>query len=119
MSENFVENHVPRALTCRQRWVCWRLEARKGKVTKAPINPRTGHLMSILDPSAWSNFGGAKVGRDRFSCDGLRFVLNGDGIVGIDLDNCVLWDGEHPRLDDQAQDIVRSLSSYTEFSPSR
>lgn len=119
MSANFFESHIPRALTCRERWVCWRLEARKDKFTKAPINARTGHLMSVLDQSAWSNFEGAKAGRVQFGCDGLGFVLNGDGIVGIDLDNCVQWDGGDPRIDEQAEAIIRSLSSYTEFSPSR
>jgi len=95
------------------------LQARNGKLTKAPINPRTGALTSISDPSVWSNFNLAKIGRDRFGCDGLGFVLNGDGLVAIDLDDCVKWDDQNPRFDNQAGAIIRALGSYAEFSPSR
>ncbi len=92
---------------------------RNGKLTKAPVNPRTGCLASICDQPTWSSFSVAKAGRDQFGCDGVGFVLNGDGIVGIDLDDCVQWDGENPRIDKQAEAIIGTLNSYTEFSPSR
>jgi putative DNA primase/helicase len=86
---------------------------------KAPVNPYTGDLASVTDRHSWSGFAQAKWSREQFGCDGLGFVLNGDGVVAIDLDHCVSWDHDRSHINDQAEDIVRSLNSYTEFSPSR
>jgi primase-polymerase (primpol)-like protein len=73
----------------------------------------------VVDRDAWSGFEQAKRAMERFGCDGLGFVLNGDGIVAIDLDHCVSWDHDRFHINKQAEDIVRCLNSYTEFSPSR
>jgi putative DNA primase/helicase len=112
-------NHIPQELMCRDRWICWRLQLRNGKRTKAPINPHTGQLTSVRDSSAWSSFAQAKKGWEQFGCDGLGFVLNGDGLIAIDLDDCVTWDGESFRIDARADIAIRAVNSYTEFSPSR
>ena len=119
MTAGFFESHIPRVLIRRARWLGWKFQQRGDKCTKAPVNPRTGSLASVVDRYAWSGFEQAKWARERFGCDGLGFVLNGDGIVVIDLDHCVLWDHDHFHINKQAEDIVRSLNSYTEFSPSR
>jgi len=97
----------------------WKLQQRGDKCTKAPVNPYTGSLVSVVDRYAWSGFEQAKRARERFGCDGLGFALSGDGIVAIDLDHCVSWDHDRFHINKQAEDIVRSLNSYTEFSPSR
>src|SRR5215471_18508496 len=110
---------IPEALLSRNRWLCWTSQPRGGKFMKAPVNPYTGDLASVLDRYAWSGFEQAKWARERFGSDGLGFVLNGDGIVAIDLDHCVSWDHDRFHINKQAEDIVRSLNSYTEFSPSR
>jgi primase-polymerase (primpol)-like protein len=48
--------------------------------------------------------------------DGIGFVVNGDGIVGGDLDGCRLpHSGEiHPT----AREIINRMHTYTEVSPS-
>jgi primase-polymerase (primpol)-like protein len=83
------------------------------------VNPYTGYLASVIDPCDWSGYDGAIYARERYRCDGLGFVLNGDGIVAIDLDDCVWWDHDRPQIDKRAENIVRAVDSYTEFSPSR
>ena len=48
----------------------------------------TGHWISVTDSQALSTYSEAKSSEDG---DGLGFVLNGDGIICIDLDHC--YDG--------------------------
>jgi primase-polymerase (primpol)-like protein len=71
-----------------------------------------GWWCSVTDPSHWSSFADAlssDVG------DGVGFVLNGDGIVCIDLDDCVV-DGVPTH---EAAEFVECLGdTYSEFSPS-
>jgi primase-polymerase (primpol)-like protein len=113
------ETIIPQALFNRNRWLIWTRRPRAGKFTKAPVNPYTGRLASITDPRQWSGFDQAQRAKERFRCDGLGFVLNGDGIIAIDLDDCVSWNQGRFQINEQAERIVRSLDSYTEFSPSR
>src|SRR5262249_52788503 len=44
------------ALQARPQWVCWHKEARKGKPTKVPYNPRSGTLARCDDPSTWATY---------------------------------------------------------------
>jgi primase-polymerase (primpol)-like protein len=71
-----------------------------------------GWWSSINDASAWASFDDArKAGKG----DGVGFVLNGDGIVCIDLDDCVI-DGV---ISDEAQRLIDSFpQTFVEFSPS-
>jgi putative DNA primase/helicase len=92
---------------------------RNGKHTKAPVNPHTGQLASVRDSTIWSSFARAKEGRKHFRCEGLGFVLNGDGLVAIDLDDCVTWNGESFKIDPRANVAILAMNAYTDFSPSR
>lgn len=71
-----------------------------------------GYWISVTDERAWSSFESA-VESD---CgDGAGFVLNGDGVVCIDLDDVVV-DGV---VSEQARALINSLpETYVEFSPS-
>lgn len=70
-----------------------------------------GLAASSTNPDTWSDYQAAidsKIG------DGPGFVLNGDGIVCIDLDHC--YNGE---LAPEAQAILDQLpETYVEISPS-
>lgn len=71
-----------------------------------------GWWCSVTDPSVWSTFDDA---RGAGKGDGVGFVLNGDGVVCIDLDDCVV-DGV---VSDEARDLIDSLPiTFVEFSPS-
>lgn len=70
-----------------------------------------GYWIGVTHAGSWSTYSTAKASRYG---DGLGFVLNGDGIVCIDLDHC--FDGK-PNA--QAQAIIDSLpKTYIEISPS-
>ena len=71
-----------------------------------------GWWLSINQESEWSTFDNARA--SEFG-DGIGFVLNGDGVVCIDLDDCVA-DGV---INQQAKDLIDSLpKTFVEFSPS-
>lgn len=96
---------LPRELTSRPRWV-------RHSARKIPLQAIGRDVASSTDPSTWCSYEQAAAS-DRGV--GLGFVLNGDGIVCIDLDHC-LTDGE---LAPWAQRIVdAAVGAYCEVSPS-
>ncbi len=97
---------IPAALTKLPRWIVW-------DANKVPFDAQTATPASSVDPATWTTFNRA-CGRyvsDSFA--GVGFML-GNGIVGIDLDDCVR-DGV---IEPWAQAIINNLNSYTELSPS-
>ncbi|MEV3855067.1 bifunctional DNA primase/polymerase [Streptomyces sp. NPDC050095] len=73
---------VPADLTRRPRWV--RRTARKVPIT---VDGSTG---SSTDPATWSTY---RAAAKSSAGAGLGFVLDGDGIVCLDLDHCLDADG--------------------------
>jgi primase-polymerase (primpol)-like protein len=75
-----------------------------------------GYWASSTDATTWSDYQTAKASKHG---DGLGFVLNGDGIICIDLDHCVTNVNGKIFLSTGAQVIVDSMAdSYVEISPS-
>ncbi|MFE9810694.1 bifunctional DNA primase/polymerase [Streptomyces sp. NPDC005548] len=74
---------IPAELTSRPRWV--RRTSRKVPLTVG------GSTASSTDPSTWSRYSDAAGSTT--GC-GLGFVLDGDGLVCLDLDHCLDADGE-------------------------
>jgi primase-polymerase (primpol)-like protein len=71
----------------------------------------TGHWISVTDSQVLSTYSEAKSSK---AGDGLGFVLNGDGIICIDLDHC--YDGAPSP---EAMALIESLPiTYVEISPS-
>lgn len=104
-------------LTATHNWVAWRFENVTGrdKPVKMPYNPNTGERAKSNDKNSWSSFASASALADKLNGGiGFMFAL-GCGYVGIDLDNVILSDGT---LKPFAKDIVDTLNSYTEISPS-
>jgi primase-polymerase (primpol)-like protein len=78
---------------------------------KRPVTV-TGRPASSTDPETWTTFLEAKAST---AGTGFGFVLNGDGIAGLDLDHCVT-DGV---LSPAALAILERLpGTYAELSPS-
>jgi len=97
------EQVIPADLRERDRWI--RHEA------KRPMSV-AGVWISVTDDEKWSDFDSAI---NAVLGDGVGFVLNGDGVVCIDLDDVV----EDGVVSDQAQALIDSLpETYVEFSPS-
>jgi len=107
---------MPPSLLPVPQWVCWRSVVRDRKLTKEPINPRTGLLAKTNDPSTWSDFDTAW---NRFQSSrelsGIGFVFTAaDDFAGVDLDNCLSETGEYI----WGADIVSAFDTYVEVSPS-
>jgi putative DNA primase/helicase len=99
----------------RPRWVLWRRETVKGRLTKVPYQ-RNGRRASSTDPRTWASWENIQIAFDRGGYDGVGFVLNGDGLIGFDFDHCV--DAEGNVKDPKIVMYFVRLSSYTEITPS-
>ena len=104
----------PSGLTNLPRWVAWKWHWNGRKWTKVPIR-LSGHNASCVDPAHWSDFStvSESAGRNEW---GIGFVFNGDGIVGIDIDDC--RDPDSGEVQQWANQIIQTLDTYTEISPS-
>lgn len=109
-------NGLPRELKDTGRWCVWRYEQPEGraKLTKCPYTPRTGGRAKSNDPNTFSSYQEAVNTLERGGYDGLGVGLF-DGLCAVDIDNCLSEDGTPSLL---ALDIVSTLGSYTETSPS-
>jgi len=108
-------DNIPNELKSLDQWVCWQYVFKNNHRTKIPINPKDGSYASSTDQSTWSGFATALSARNTFKADGIGFVLNGGEYVGIDLDDCL----ESGRISDPViMDIVKTIGSYTEITPS-
>ena len=112
------ENAIPATLKAKPQWVGWkygRKPNRKGKLPKLPVNPYTGKLASVNDPSSWATYAQAAHYARRHGL-GVGLVLTPElGIVVIDLDDAITPAGE---LSPFARSIVEQIDGWTEVSPS-
>lgn len=96
---------VPTELTTRDRWV-------RRSANKVPLQSGTGRNASSTNPRTWSSY---KAAEKAPHGAGLGFVLNGDGIVCIDLDGCL----SEGRLASWATEILNLCPrTFVEVSPS-
>lgn len=111
---------IPRELMAYRQWVCWcYVETGRLKPDKRPMNPINLHNAGVAWPNTWSSFDTAYATYQQHAAhhavDGIGFVLTpADPIVGVDLDACITAGEIAPH----AQQIIASLDSYTEVSPS-
>lgn len=111
--ENY--KNIPAGLKDMKQWVCFKLEPneKKGKPDKVPYDPRTGRRAKANDPATWCDYQTAVNAVRRGDYDGIGFEF-ANGVFGVDLDNVI----EGGELSPEAQDIITTLDSYTEYSPS-
>lgn len=114
--------NIPQELKSLKRWVGYKVETTAdNRTTKRPYNPLNGNMARVNDNLTWSTFKLALSGCEKYSFDGIGFVL-GDGIFGVDLDNHV-EEGKQTEEELQqfkviANEFVATLDSYTEWSQS-
>lgn len=97
-----------------KQWVSFKKEQRGEKVTKLPKNPHTGYNASTNDPQTWGTYDQAAAAVERYNLDGVGFMLC-NGYFGVDLDHVI---DERGTITAYAKDIIETLDSYTEYSPS-
>ena len=112
-----VFSSIPIELVALNRWLVWRYQPQNsGKPKKVPMcAAMLRSNASSTDPDTWSSFALAQTAYEEGGFSGVGLALNGDGLVGIDLDKCVI-DGVPS---EQAMAIMESIGcQYVELSPS-
>lgn len=112
-------NRIPKELWRYPQFVCWRYEPNPdpaGKLLKIPKNPYTLGNAGPHWSNTWSTIHKAvSAYKVHPGLAGIGFVLtSGDPYVAVDLDDCLVGDS----LDSFAGEIVDTLGTYTEISPS-
>jgi putative DNA primase/helicase len=118
LRERFAEGMLAELQDLNQ-WVVWRGEIEDGKKKKVPYNPQYSHVQaraSVKIPKSWGTLDQALTALQSGHYSGVGFTLT-PPLVMIDLDHSV-DKTTHSITDPNAQDIVQSLNSYTELSPS-
>jgi putative DNA primase/helicase len=108
---------IPLELTQHNQWVLWKLEdVGRSKPAKIPYQT-TGKRADTTKPDTWTSFENVWKAYDKNKAySGVGFVLSdSDGLVGVDLDNCIDAKGN---FREEATRIINGLDSYTELSPS-
>lgn len=103
-------DRIPEILRKNAPFCLWRYEVKNGRTNKVPYRV-TGIKASSTYISTFSTFEEVIAVADKF--DGIG-TLPSKYMSAIDIDDCVV-DG---KLSDMAQDIVDTMKTYTEFSPS-
>lgn len=107
-------NEIPAELKALPQWILWRFEERGGKKTKVPYQP-DGEMAQANNRRTWSTFATAVKFYMNNEYDGIGFVFSRqDNYIGIDIDKCVVEE----KTNTFAAEIIDTLDSYTEFSPS-
>jgi len=122
---------IPAELKDLRQWVGFVLDynEEKGKNDKLPIDPHNLTNAKANNAETWGTYQSAfdcigkkasywvqrKSGWQKHekTIDGIGIEFAG-GIFGVDLDHVITQDG----IDPAAQDIIETLDSYTEYSPS-
>lgn len=115
------ERSVPYALRDKPIFVGWKFEYYDNtgkplqKPAKMPYNAKTGGKAMPNNDSTWCDFDTAVKGVEKYGLDGIGIMFGKAKLVGIDIDHCI---DENGKISDMAKEIIESVNSYTELSPS-
>ncbi len=104
-------DNIPDELKDLRRWVCWTYEDGR----KLPKIAGSGRNASSTNPDTWTSFEQASRAYATGRYSGIGIVLDGDGLVGVDLDGCVVDGVPQPA----ALALLDGIGcEYVEVSPS-
>lgn len=110
-------DNIPLELRQYRQWVVWRYEMVRGRQTKVPFSPTTGHNADITNTSHWGTFAEAVNAFNTRMFTGIGFVFSdNDPYTGIDIDDKDT-DPATPEERKAHQKILEHFNSYTERSP--
>ena len=121
VNDKAYEKSVPYALRDKPIFVGWKFEyfdkngAPLQKPAKMPYNAKTGGRAMPNNESTWSDFDTVLKGVEKYKLDGVGVMFGKAHLVGIDIDHCI---DENGKISDMAKDIIETVNSYTEISPS-
>ncbi len=112
-----IADNIPDQIKQHKSWCCWKYKFINERWTKVPLTPN-GNFAATNRTSTWNTFDFCLQTYKRKSrvggIDGIGYFLLGGEICGIDIDHVVT----NGVIDPEFQEVVHSLSSYTELSPS-
>lgn len=109
---------IPYELKELDRWCCFKLMLRNGRMTKMPVNPMNGEFARSNDSSTWADFDTALAASSQY--DGIGFFFQ-EPYIGIDIDDVggEIEDYRNDRHEDNiVSEFVDLIGSYSEVSPS-
>src|SRR5690625_8565 len=111
-----IPDNIPAELKEIPRWCLWRYElnSKRDRWTKVPYQVN-GRNASTNDPATFVSFDAVQSAFQSGQWDGIGFLV-GAGIAGVDVDDC--RDPETGELTPAARNLVATLDTYTEASPS-
>lgn len=104
-------DNLPRDLKNNAMFCLWKYADRGGKKTKLPFQI-DGSPAKSNDKSCFCDFDTAVKNMNDYDGIGMGIF---DGYSAVDIDHCV----ENGVISDMALDIIKTLRSYTEISPSK
>lgn len=116
VNDRAYEKNTPRNLRDRTQFVGWKYEyiPERNSWTKVPYNPNNGKKASSVNPRTWGNFDAACAAVDKYGFEGVG-IMFGRGLIGIDIDHVIDANG---KISERAKEVIDSVNSYTEYSPS-
>lgn len=91
-----------------KQWIC--------HLNKVPKSPLYNGNASPTEPKTWGTYEQAVKACKEYNYSGIGFVFTAESdFCGIDIDHCINENGE---INKNALDIVSTMDSYTEISPS-
>ncbi len=113
-------DNLPKDIARRGLYCVWRYEEDKdGRITKVLYQPENGYHAKTNDIHTFSSLETARYAwKHNNKYDGIGILISREvsaGVSAIDIDHCIDEDGV---ISDMAFDIVRTMVSYTERSPS-
>lgn len=120
-NDRLYEKSTPYALRDKPIFVGWKFEYHDQngkplkKPAKMPYNAKTGGRAMANIPATWAKFETAVEAVDKYGFDGIGVMFGLRRVIGIDIDHCI---DEKGKISDMAKDVIDSVDSYTEISPS-
>ncbi len=111
---------IPIELQERCRWAVWKATPREGnpgKFNKAPVSPTTRRMIGTNKPELWGSFAEAKAAYEAGGYTGVGLLLDGSGLIGIDIDDASAAMRTVPDLTQWIKDASKA-GAYLELSPS-
>lgn len=109
---------IPEELKARNQWVVWKAASRNGKLTKIPLDPKTGGPAKSNDPATWGTLDQAVSHYQAHQGNGVAgigFMFSSDDpYTGIDLDHAV----REGSIRLCAKVLRHYMKTYIERSPS-
>lgn len=98
-------------------WCLWKYETVGERRTKVPYSPLGGKANSA-NRATFTSFDKAAAAYQKGGYDGLGMGIF-NGFCAVDIDHCIDHDAPGgSKISDMAQDIINTMDSYTEMSPS-